>query len=621
MLYKPSHMMPYYTDIDVTTSNQFSCVINAIGSTTISKYLITIKDLSGTTKYTKEEIPSEPIYNDDILSIIVPSNSEPNNHMANGYDYVWNVKLYESTPSIYVTNGAVTNSGTSTTTHIFIKVQYLITVGHYIQIGTEMRKITRYNNETGEITVSSAFSEAPSVGTLYTILSDYIISDDTYFKARTTPTVVIDNVPSETVNRKDYTFTATYNQAQNVNYKYFQWILYDEGNNIVQESELIYQGTIQYKFDGLISGRTYKVKVLLVTQDDSVCEELSNTFDVLYDTYTVDVKAQGISINDKTCIEVEWSNLYTTKGVGINTETQSVITDDLVYRNNNPFSGVTSVNLDEQQSIIWTPQQFTKALDIPQENTVCVYFCPYEVRYEKDIYESGNDTFIGYDYNFTPQINSWSPTVDSIAVEVIRMETTVKIHIDYMGNSFPINFNEGEIFYNTSNNLLYTATETAWTDERIPLSTSMYEYNNVNYYYDGTSLIVSPYPMPYYSVRYATGGNVRKENYGQLNQTTNMDWFGHGTFYYEIYNMDEHYIGSVDVEIPNARPHTIDGMDIDTDMNVSPYWFKLTLLPTTIQVERISTSLPNIFRPVNSTLVGGVLLKDYKLLKTDVLYR
>ena len=32
-------MMPYYTDIDVTTSNQFSCVINAIGSTTISKYL------------------------------------------------------------------------------------------------------------------------------------------------------------------------------------------------------------------------------------------------------------------------------------------------------------------------------------------------------------------------------------------------------------------------------------------------------------------------------------------------------------------------------------------------------------------------------------------------------
>ena len=71
----------------------------------------------------------------------------------------------------------------------------------------------------------------------------------------------------------------------------------------------------------------------------------------------------------------------------------------------------------------------------------------------------------------------------------------------------------------------------------------------------------------------------------------------------------------------NARPHTIDGMDIDTDMNVSPYWFKLTLLPTTIQVERISTSLPNIFRPVNSTLVGGVLLKDYKLLKTDVLYR
>ena len=213
-------MIPYYTDIDVTDDNQFSCVVNAIGSTSISKYLTTIKDLSGTTQYINEEIPSAPIYNDGVLSITVPSNSSPDNHMVNGYDYVWNVKLYEATPSIYVTNGAVTNSGTSTTTHIFIKVQYLITVGHYIQIGTEVRKITHYNNETGEITVTPAFSTAPSVGTLYTILSDYILSDDTYFKARSKAHVTINNTPV-TIDRKDYEFIATYSQDQNVNYKYF----------------------------------------------------------------------------------------------------------------------------------------------------------------------------------------------------------------------------------------------------------------------------------------------------------------------------------------------------------------------------------------------------------------
>ena len=44
--------------------------------------------------------------------------------------------------------------------------------------------------------------------------------------------------------------------------------------------------------------------------------------------------------------------------------------------------------------------------------------------------------------------------------------------------------------------------------------------------------------------------------------------------------MDERYTGSVRVEIPNARQHSISGMTLDTDMNIQPYWFKLTLLPT-----------------------------------------
>lgn len=681
MLYKPSHMIPYYTDIDGSVDNTFSCVINAVGSTSISKYTFIINDLSGNQQYESTVVPTQNYYSDDVLQITLPADS-----IINGYDYVWKIKLYEDNPTIYVTNGAVTNSGISTTTQIYVKVQYLITVGHYIQIGTEIRKITAYDNTTGQITVDSAFSTAPSVGTLYTILSDYITSDDTYFKARTTPTIIIDSFP-QIIERKDYTFTATYRQEQGLNYKYFQWILYDEGNNVVQKSEEIYQGVIKYTFDGLISDRLYKIKVLLVTQDDSICESEMINFIVRYETFEISSETSVNLLSDKTAVEIKWNNLYNTTGEAYNEETHQVITDDLDYINISPTRHTNIVELNQNENISFEIQQFDNLLTIPYESSICFYLALFQETTMFDNYTfSDVYTQSGYERIYVDFINSKYNTsftnvndantylhdlangddnaysdlsreifenilslmsvgsdkgffgnevTDVLALhvpsesregfvedfgepdanqtyggEIIRLETTRGIELTYMTNAFPLHCSKDDKFYNTSDNLLYTAiADDTWGAGTIPVDNIFYSYGDYKYVYNGTQLEEYIGDLPYYKVSFTTWDWHQSETDPSQGYWENMS---KGKFHYEIHNVDHNYSGDVRVD--------------------KSFWYKLVLLPDRLVVVPM-TEMPNVFRGNNSTINPVLVSKlfannhamfeqvDYNLITTDKLYK
>ena len=104
MINKPSYANPYLTPIDASIDNTFSCYLNADGGTQINKYNLTIKSLTGTQIWTTGDKSLSPVlYNKDTLSVTVPSTST----MINGIDYIWNIKLYESNPTIWVTYGTV----------------------------------------------------------------------------------------------------------------------------------------------------------------------------------------------------------------------------------------------------------------------------------------------------------------------------------------------------------------------------------------------------------------------------------------------------------------------------------------------------------------------------------
>lgn len=75
MLYEPSYMYPYNTDIDVTKTNTFTCILNASGGTKIRSYQVSIKNPSYVDIYTpSKQTLTTPLYNGDSLEIEIPRN-------------------------------------------------------------------------------------------------------------------------------------------------------------------------------------------------------------------------------------------------------------------------------------------------------------------------------------------------------------------------------------------------------------------------------------------------------------------------------------------------------------------------------------------------------------------
>jgi hypothetical protein len=210
MLYQPSYPQPYSSDIDATIQNNFTCYINAEGGTQVTAYTLKINNLDGTVVYTTDKtILTTPLYGESTLSVPVIASG-----MVNGGNYMWNITLFESTPDIWVTSNILQTGNTTTT--IYLQPSYLLSVGQYIKIGAEIKQIATYDNSNGKATVSSAFSTAPSAGTYYTVYTDNVISPNYYFQARTTPTLVMNNLPYTSATQSGDAISVSDSAGQNL---------------------------------------------------------------------------------------------------------------------------------------------------------------------------------------------------------------------------------------------------------------------------------------------------------------------------------------------------------------------------------------------------------------------
>lgn len=132
----------------------------------------------------------------------------------------------------------------------------------YIKIGTAYRAITKYKKKTGTLYLQSAFASDldTSVGTPYEIYCNYV--DTPYFYVQTKPKPVI--TPKMEFANECIKCTTTLNKFYSI--RYYQWNIY-EGGVLIDTSEKIESGQLEYWFREMQSGKTYTGKLTIVTND------------------------------------------------------------------------------------------------------------------------------------------------------------------------------------------------------------------------------------------------------------------------------------------------------------------------------------------------------------------
>lgn len=279
MIYQPVNVYPNNSTIDASLSNTFSWVFNGDA---IVKYKIDIYELNKTTTtYSNTVTPSNTIYGGDTITHDVPANS-----LKNGSEYIWKITQYESNPSMFVVSGVVVSA--SSTTSLVISTQMsTVLAGMSIVINGEYREISTYDSKTGNVTLTTGFSNTPAAGTSYSIYTPFTTTlNGFYIKARKTPVVTIDTLDSSLLDEngnlkyRSANFLGHYSQEQNVSIKYHNYVL-TENNEVVDSTEDIYNSNLSYEFDGFLSNSTYTLTLNVFTQDNQTVNT-SYTFNVLY---------------------------------------------------------------------------------------------------------------------------------------------------------------------------------------------------------------------------------------------------------------------------------------------------------------------------------------------------
>lgn len=575
MLYQPSYPQPYFSDVDATKESTFSCYINADSDTQVSAYRLKINNLGGDEVYNSGQIIlSTPLYGNQQLNITVPANQ-----LANGEDYTWNIELSEKDSDIWITSGIMTSfptTGTSSTMRL--RNNSLIEVGMIVQNNNQRVRITSINTSSTDymqVSVTPSIvlnTSAPS----YTVYDNKVQSNNYYFRARQTPTLVMEKIPSQ-INAKSYTFKATYSQVQNVGYKYFEWTIYDSVGNVLNQSGQINVGEIIYTFDGFLNNTIYGVGLTLENQDGTVITLQPTYFDVLYGLPSFENTPTAELVCNKDAVMLTWNPLLINNGVASNTNADPMPWYD--YIQDQPYTGGSSVNIHSNSSISWVIGSEGSPVLVPYESTTYFYWHTEDINFRGLIYEQKGEY------------------VDLLAMNTIP----------------PANANKGDKYYNLKDMLIYTAIDNnIWgTTGEAPSSELIYYLvsNNTKYVWNGSDMINTDYDEPQYTISYNAGIFTYTINNGDINKTGQI----------KVADVGEQWL----LQPQDTLKTSVYIWDSNQDWNDALYWtettqsiltdnwFKITLLPTEIQVEILSKR--DAWNGDTTGLTKGVLWNQYRV--------
>lgn len=143
------------------------------------------------------------------------------------------------------------------------------------------------------------------------------------FNTRKAPSLAITAI-SNPVTSKEYSFTATYSQAQNDPIKWVRWqIAYDDDhdNPFVDTGNIYGTGQLQIDYDGFLTGTSYAVKCTVESSSGVSVTTGWETFSVSYSLPTASGTAQACQLKDKNCVWVDWDRIITADGYSVMRQT------------------------------------------------------------------------------------------------------------------------------------------------------------------------------------------------------------------------------------------------------------------------------------------------------------
>lgn len=579
MLYKPTQMQPYLTDIDATTDNIFYITINATSDSVANNVSIAIYDESYNKVWTSEPVVSpsnDPYYNGKTVEVPVPANT-----LVNGRNYLWQATLLGNKIDNFVTSGEIGTDSTTTN----IKLAYINTLiqtdkNQYMNIDGFQSEIKSISSDQTSVTVDTAFPTAPATGTRYIIQTNLTVSDFIIFRTRSTPTVSIKEF-TKPITSKNYTFQGIYTQDQDVDYLYYQWNLFDRYGELISTSGQVSYGDIAYTVDGLISGEVYGIQLIVENRDNTSISTPVSVFQVSYAEPELIFEPEYENVCTEAGIKISWSKAVEHHG-GIWWWNKG----DFRYLQDVPFIANESLELVNPNSVV-----FWEKLEIPYESTGFLHL-KIDKSYNGILFQ-----------------------MYSRAVSLLAIQATPPTGI----------FSQGSQYYNTETHLIYTAvSDNVWGDIGVePDVSALYATDSKSYYiYNDSQMEEIPISeRPSYLITYQNGKIYYNIKNLDIQKTGIIPLVDLGTTKWLLQpqgaSPNENYVWDITETWDTSLYWTLNPLN-----QLDNLWVKLTLLPDKVLLHSISVDAPNMFREANSNLFyAGVLYSDYKLLQDDVLYR
>ena len=210
----------------------------------------------------------------------------------------------------------------NTTTNVYLKQNINIKPGMLLNIGDETKEISDYSVNTGLCVVSEAFSSIPTHEDKYIVYSDFIeTTPENVLYVRETPVVTITNYQQE-IHTKEYTFTGSYIQSDDVPLVYFIWNLYsitDNGAQLIKTSGKVYSANIQFYYNGFKPGETYRIELGCETEFGVLTTTMALNFVCNYTALSYDDQPVTVSTEDQG-LRVSWATLTSDAPYSLSTD-------------------------------------------------------------------------------------------------------------------------------------------------------------------------------------------------------------------------------------------------------------------------------------------------------------
>lgn len=202
--------------------------------------------------------------------------------------------------------------------------------------------------------------------------SDFFESFDNVFVANQTSSVAIAAFTSP-ITSKGYTFTTTITMASTVGVERFGWVVVNTttGEELVNtiDSNNIYSSDVKLKYDGFLSGESYRVKVKCWFNDGTSSETPFSDVAVQYDTEKFDSVVTAKETKNSS-VAIYWSNIFYVYGAPTN--------NNYAFENSWPWNEAFTpvyLRLDSGNTITYN-QISGKALELPTTVThTMAFYC------------------------------------------------------------------------------------------------------------------------------------------------------------------------------------------------------------------------------------------------------